>query len=111
MASGKSRGATIASIVQQTQKGIKEVVLTGVNIGDYDIIDHHIKTNFLTLVQALDQVVGIQRFRISSIEPDLLNDSIINFVAQLARFVPHFHIPLQLGCKACTKHSIKNDYF
>lgn len=101
LARGKSRSATIESIVQQAQevaqKGIKEVVLTGVNIGDYGVLDNRRKTNFLTLVQALDQVVGIQRFRISSIEPNLLNDPIINFVAQSERFVPHFHIPLQSG--------------
>lgn len=101
LARGKSRSATIASIVQQAQKvaqqGIKEVVLTGVNIGDYGIIDNRRKTSFLALVQALDQVAGIQRFRISSIEPNLLKDPIINFVAQSERFVPHFHLPLQSG--------------
>ena len=76
LARGKSRSATLESIVRQAQeiaqKGIKEVVLTGVNIGDYGIINNRRQTSFLALVQALDQVVGIQRFRISSIEPNLL---------------------------------------
>ena len=101
LARGKSRSATIESIVQQAhevaQKGIQEIVLTGVNIGDYGIVDGRRKTNFLALVQALDQVAGIERFRISSIEPNLLQDAIITFVAQSQRFVPHFHIPLQSG--------------
>lgn len=101
LARGKSRSATIESIVHQAQdvaqKGIQEVVLTGVNIGDFGIEDNRRKTNFLALIQALDQVAGIQRFRISSIEPNLLQDAIIRFVAQSQRFVPHFHIPLQSG--------------
>jgi len=101
LARGKSRSATIESVVAQAQevasKGVQEIVLTGVNIGDYGIVDNRRQTNFLSLVQALDQVVGIQRFRISSIEPNLLNDAIIHFVAQSARFVPHFHMPLQSG--------------
>ena len=79
------------------QQGIKEVVLTGVNIGDYGIIGNRRQANFLTLIQALDQVTGIHRFRISSIEPNLLNNAIIDFVTQSKRFVPHFHIPLQSG--------------
>ena len=107
LARGKSRSATLESIVQQAQEvaqqGIKEVVLTGVNIGDYGIIDNRRKTNFLALVQALDQVAGIQRFRISSIEPNLLKDPIIHFVAQSERFVPHFHIPLQSGSNQVLK--------
>lgn len=101
LARGKSRSATIESVVQQAreiaQKGIKEVVLTGINLGDYGIIDHRRHTNFLKLVQTLDKEAAIQRFRISSIEPNLLNDEIIHFVAHSARFVPHFHIPLQSG--------------
>lgn len=101
LARGKSRSATIESIVAQAQavaqQGVKEVVLTGVNIGDYGIIDHRRQTNFLALIQALDQVTGIARFRISSIEPNLLSNQIIAFVAQSARFVPHFHMPLQSG--------------
>lgn len=101
LARGKSRSATLESIVQQAheiaQKGIKEVVLTGINLGDYGIIDHRRETNFLALVQKLEKEAAIQRFRISSIEPNLLNDEIIHFVAQSERFVPHFHIPLQSG--------------
>ena len=101
LARGKSRSDTLESIVEQAQavaqQGVKEVVLTGVNIGDYGIIDNHRKTNFLALIQALDQVVGIARFRISSIEPNLLSSQIIAFVAQSVRFVPHFHMPLQSG--------------
>lgn len=101
LARGKSRSDTVESIVEQAerlaQQGIKEIVLTGVNIGDYGIIDNRRKTNFLSLIEALDKVDGIKRFRISSIEPNLLNDQIIQFVAQSSRFVPHFHIPLQSG--------------
>lgn len=101
LARGKSRSDTVESIVEQAEKlaqqGIKEIVLTGVNIGDYGIIDNRRKTNFLSLIEALDKVDGIKRFRISSIEPNLLNDQIIQFVAQSNRFVPHFHIPLQSG--------------
>lgn len=107
LARGKSRSATIESIVAQAQeiasKGVQEIVLTGVNIGDYGIIDNRRQTNFLTLVQALDQIAGIQRFRISSIEPNLLNDAIIHFVAQSVRFVPHFHLPLQSGSNKILK--------
>lgn len=101
LARGKSRSATIESIVQQAQeiaqKGIKEVVLTGINLGDYGIMDNRRQTNFLTLARTLDQDTAIRRFRISSIEPNLLNDEIIHFVAHSKRFVPHFHVPLQSG--------------
>eukprot|EP01132_Coremiostelium_polycephalum_P002962 gene2962-3696_t len=101
LARGKSRSDTVDNIVAQARKiadqGIKEIVLTGVNIGDYGIIDNRRKTDFLTLIEALDKIDRIQRFRISSIEPNLLNDHIIEFVAQSERFVPHFHIPLQSG--------------
>ena len=102
LARGKSRSATLESIVQQAQEvaqqGIQEVVLTGINLGDYGIIDNRRTSNFLTLAQTLEKKeVGIQRFRISSIEPNLLNDEIIQFVAHSERFVPHFHIPLQSG--------------
>ncbi|XWN35275.1 MAG: tRNA (N(6)-L-threonylcarbamoyladenosine(37)-C(2))-methylthiotransferase MtaB [Roseivirga sp.] len=107
LARGKSRSATIESVVAQAQeiasKGVQEIVLTGVNIGDYGIIDNRRQTNFLTLVQALDQIAGIQRFRISSIEPNLLNDAIIHFVVQSVRFVPHFHLPLQSGSNKILK--------
>lgn len=97
-ARGRSRNGTIASMVEQAEdvvaRGGKEIVLTGVNIGDFG------KTTgetFLQLIQALDDVEGIERYRISSIEPNLLTDEIIDFVAQSKRFAPHFHIPLQSG--------------
>src|SRR5690606_21422707 len=70
---------------------------TGVNIGDFGIRDGKREDKFFDLVQALDKVGGIDRFRISSIEPNLLSDEIIEFVANSDRFVPHFHIPLQSG--------------
>jgi threonylcarbamoyladenosine tRNA methylthiotransferase MtaB len=73
------------------------VVLTGVNIGDFGIVDGKRDSRFADLVMALDEVEGIARFRISSIEPNLLTNEIIEFVAQSKRFVPHFHIPLQSG--------------
>jgi len=98
-ARGFSRNPTIASLVEQAREaaaeGGKEIVLTGVNIGDFG------KTTgerFIDLVRALDQEVdGIRRFRISSIEPDLLSDELIDFCAQSRAFMPHFHIPLQSG--------------
>ena len=97
-ARGRSRNGTIASMVQQAQQaaaeGGKEIVLTGVNIGDFG------KTTgetFFDLVKALDEVEGIERYRISSIEPNLLTDEIIEFVSTSKRFMPHFHIPLQSG--------------
>lgn len=100
-ARGASRSGTIADIVQQAQEiaasGVKEVVLTGVNIGDFGIREGERQDRFFDLVQALDQVEGIDRFRISSIEPNLLSDEIIAFVAASKRFVPHFHMPLQSG--------------
>jgi len=76
---------------------VKEIVLTGVNLGDFGIINGERKSRFFDLVKALDEVEGIDRIRISSIEPNLLSDDIIEFVAQSKRFVPHFHIPLQSG--------------
>jgi threonylcarbamoyladenosine tRNA methylthiotransferase MtaB len=76
------------------------VVLTGVNIGDFGIVDGKRDARFADLVMALDEVEGIARFRISSIEPNLLTNEIIEFVAQSKRFVPHFHIPLQSGSNA-----------
>jgi threonylcarbamoyladenosine tRNA methylthiotransferase MtaB len=79
---------------------VKEVVLTGVNIGDFGIVDGKRDSRFADLVMALDEVEGIARFRISSIEPNLLTNEIIEFVAQSKRFVPHFHIPLQSGSNA-----------
>ena len=104
LARGKSRSNTVASVVEQAEKiaaeGVKEVVLTGVNIGDFGRIENIPRAeqeSFLDLVKALDKVTAIERFRISSIEPNLLTKEIIETVAQSERFVPHFHIPLQSG--------------
>ena len=101
LARGKSRSDTIASIIAQAKEiaktEVKEVVLTGVNIGDFGVQNGRRKESFLSLIQELDQIEGIDRFRISSIEPNLLSNEIIRFVAQSQRFVPHFHIPLQSG--------------
>ncbi|MFZ9189916.1 MAG: tRNA (N(6)-L-threonylcarbamoyladenosine(37)-C(2))-methylthiotransferase MtaB [Schleiferiaceae bacterium] len=104
MARGVSRSAPLDQVVNQARelaaKGVLEVVLTGVNVGDYGKGEHGNKRHdhtFLELVQALDQVEGLDRLRISSIEPNLLRDEIIDFTAQSARWVPHFHIPLQSG--------------
>jgi threonylcarbamoyladenosine tRNA methylthiotransferase MtaB len=97
-ARGRSRNGAIANLVKQAQEvaqnGGKEIILTGVNIGDFG---KSTGETCLQLLQALDQVEGIERFRISSIEPNLLSDEIINFVASSQRFAPHFHIPLQAG--------------
>ena len=101
LARGKSRSSTIDSILASARDiaatEVKEVVLTGVNIGDFGIVDGKRDARFADLVMALDEVEGIARFRISSIEPNLLTNEIIEFVAQSKRFVPHFHIPLQSG--------------
>ncbi len=101
LARGKSRSSTIDSILASARDiaatEVKEVVLTGVNIGDFGIVDGKRDARFADLVMALDEVEGINRFRISSIEPNLLTNEIIEFVAQSKRFVPHFHIPLQSG--------------
>jgi threonylcarbamoyladenosine tRNA methylthiotransferase MtaB len=99
LARGKSRNASIVQTVAEAQKiaktEVKEVVLTGVNIGDFG---QGGEENFFGLVKSLDEVQGIERFRISSIEPNLLSNEIIDFCLQEAqRFVPHFHIPLQSG--------------
>jgi len=101
LARGASRSGTIREIMQQATdiaaSGVKEIVLTGVNIGDFGIRDGKREDKFFDLVKALDAVEGIDRFRISSIEPNLLSDEIIEFVAASERFVPHFHMPLQAG--------------
>lgn len=103
LARGKSRSDSIENIVKAANEiaatGVKEIVLTGVNIGDFrpPVTDSGTKSTFLDLIQKLDNVEGIERFRISSIEPNLLTDEIIKFVANSKRFVPHFHIPLQSG--------------
>jgi len=101
LARGKSRSDSIANIVKAAKdiaaRDVKEIVLTGVNIGDFGIQNGERKETFIDLIKALDEVEGISRFRISSIEPNLLTDEVIEFVAQSKRFVPHFHIPLQSG--------------
>ncbi|RVU00583.1 tRNA (N(6)-L-threonylcarbamoyladenosine(37)-C(2))-methylthiotransferase MtaB [Mucilaginibacter limnophilus] len=101
LARGASRSDTIANVLEQARQiaasGIKEIVLTGVNLGDFGIRNGNREDRFFDLVKALDEVEGIERFRISSIEPNLLTDEIIEFVATSKRFVPHFHIPLQSG--------------
>ena len=104
MARGKSRSDNIANVVENARQlatnGVKEIVLTGVNLGDFgkgaDGNKRH-EESFFDLVQALDEIDGIQRFRISSIEPNLLTNEIISFVAASRKFMPHFHIPLQSG--------------
>lgn len=105
LARGKSRNATIEETVNEAKKiaqtEVKEIVLTGVNIGDFG---QGGQENFYGLVRALDEVQGIDRFRISSIEPNLLSNEIIDFcLNQSQRFVPHFHIPLQSGSDAMLK--------
>lgn len=104
LARGISRSDTLENVLSNARKiveeGAKEIVLTGVNIGDYgkgEFGNKRHEHTFLELVQALDEVEGIDRFRISSIEPNLLKNETIEFVAQSKRFVPHFHIPLQSG--------------
>ncbi len=101
LARGASRSDTIESVLQQAEKiaasGVREIVLTGVNLGDFGIVNGERENKFFDLVQALDGVEGIDRIRISSIEPNLLTDEIIAFVATSKKFVPHFHIPLQSG--------------
>lgn len=103
-ARGRSRNGSIASLVEQARQaaaeGGKEIVLTGVNIGDFGKTTGE---SFFDLVKALDEVEGIERYRISSIEPNLLTDEVIDFVARSKRFMPHFHIPLQSGSDAVLK--------
>jgi threonylcarbamoyladenosine tRNA methylthiotransferase MtaB len=100
LARGKSRSDTPENVLKNAKdlaaKGVKEIVLTGVNTGDYGKGIEGDFT-FFDIVKQLDEVEGIERFRISSIEPNLLTDEIIEFVAQSKRFMPHFHIPLQSG--------------
>lgn len=106
MARGKSRSNTIEKVLVQAREiaasGVKEIVLTGVNLGDFgaytpELEGADVKESFFELIQALDKVEGIERFRISSIEPNLLSNDIISFVANSNKFMPHFHIPLQSG--------------
>jgi threonylcarbamoyladenosine tRNA methylthiotransferase MtaB len=97
-ARGKSRNPSVASIVDEAVKisasGTKEIILTGVNIGEFG---HSGGEKFIDLLKALDRVEGIERFRISSIEPNLLTDGIIDFISTSKKFLPHYHIPLQSG--------------
>jgi threonylcarbamoyladenosine tRNA methylthiotransferase MtaB len=104
MARGKSRSDEVAGVIKNVQelaaKGIKEIVLTGVNLGDFGKGPHGAtkqEETFFDLVKELDKIEGIQRYRISSIEPNLLTNEIIEFVANSDKFMPHFHIPLQSG--------------
>ena len=100
-ARGRSRNGSIADLIKQAEQvveeGGKEIVLTGVNIGDFG---HTTKESFMDLLKELDKVEGVERYRISSIEPNLLSDEIIDFVAGSNRFAPHFHMPLQAGSDA-----------
>jgi len=114
LARGKSRSDTIENVLENAKKiaesGVKEIVLTGVNIGDFGyghFIDGDVKKRkeytFFDLVKELDKVEGIERLRVSSIEPNLLKDEIIEFVSTSNLFVPHFHMPLQSGSNAVLK--------
>lgn len=106
MARGKSRSDKIINVVTQAQnlalQGVKEIVLTGVNLGDFGTASSTLqingdKENFYQLIRELNRINGIERYRISSIEPNLLTEEIIEYVAQSKKFMPHFHIPLQSG--------------
>lgn len=107
LARGHSRSPSIEEVIQQARevvdRGIKEIVLTGVNLGDFGKYFQEAsskfqrKTDFLTLLRALDTVDGLERLRISSIEPNLCSDAVIDFVAASEKIVPHFHLPLQSG--------------
>jgi len=103
LARGGSRSGSVASVVARVEKlaetGVKEIVLTGVNLGDFGLQgpERERREDFTQLVKALDGIAGISRFRISSCEPNLLTDQILETVAASERFMPHFHIPLQSG--------------
>jgi threonylcarbamoyladenosine tRNA methylthiotransferase MtaB len=101
LARGSSRSDSISNIKGAAEEiartEVREIVLTGVNTGDFGLQEGVRKEKFIDLIRALDDVQGIDRFRISSLEPNLLTDEIISFVAQSKKFVPHFHIPLQSG--------------
>ena len=101
LARGKSRSDSIENIIRNAEEiasaGVKEIVLTGVNTGDFGIQKGRRSERFIDLIKALDEIEGIVRFRISSLEPNLLTDEIIEFVADSKKFVPHFHLPLQSG--------------
>lgn len=101
LARGLSRSDTIAHVLGQaheiSRSGVKEIVLTGVNLGDFGIRNGNREDKFFDLIKALDDIEGINRIRISSIEPNLLSNEVIEFVSLSNKFVPHFHIPLQSG--------------
>jgi threonylcarbamoyladenosine tRNA methylthiotransferase MtaB len=110
LARGVSRSAGIAETIAQAQQaadyGVREIVLTGVNIGDFGKTpdgQHRTQETFLQLIQQLEEKVDVPRFRISSIEPNLLSDDIIRFVASSKKFMPHFHVPLQSGSNRILK--------
>jgi threonylcarbamoyladenosine tRNA methylthiotransferase MtaB len=107
LARGSSRSDSIENILKSAREiaktEVKEIVLTGVNTGDFGLQNGERKERFIDLIKALDEIEGIERFRISSIEPNLLTDEIIEFVARSKRFVPHFHIPLQSGSNKILK--------
>lgn len=107
LARGNSRSDSIQNIVETARgiaaTGVREVVITGVNTGDFGLQNGQRVERFIDLIKNLDNVEGIDRFRISSIEPNLLTDEIIEFVATSRKFVPHFHIPLQSGSNKVLK--------
>jgi threonylcarbamoyladenosine tRNA methylthiotransferase MtaB len=107
LARGSSRSDSVVNLVKHANEiaasGVKEIVLTGVNTGDFGLRNGVREEKFIDLIKELDKVEGVERFRISSIEPNLLTDEIIDFVSQSERFVPHFHIPLQSGSNAILK--------
>jgi threonylcarbamoyladenosine tRNA methylthiotransferase MtaB len=107
LARGSSRSDSSEQILKTANEiavaGVKEIVLTGVNLGDFGIQDGVRRESFIDLIKKLDKMEGIERFRISSIEPNLLTDEIVDFVSQSKKFVPHFHIPLQSGSNKILK--------
>lgn len=120
LARGKSRSDSIENIIANVKElansGIKEIVLTGINLGDFgkDNLGRKTSENFYPLIQILDTIDGIERYRISSIEPNLLTNEIIEFVAGSKKFMPHFHIPLQSGSNrvlAAMRRRYKKDLY
>jgi len=107
LARGSSRSDSLANILRTAgeigETEVREIVLTGVNTGDFGLREGIRHERFIDLIKALDEVAGIDRFRISSIEPNLLTDEIIRFVSHSQRFVPHFHVPLQSGSNKILK--------
>lgn len=107
LARGSSRSDNSDHVVDMAKEiassGVKEIVLTGVNLGDFGIREGERKERFIDLIRKLDEIEGIERFRISSCEPNLLTDEVIEMVANSKKFVPHFHIPLQSGSNKILK--------